>query len=343
MGTDAPPRVIQTTSQSLRPRASASDTLRTYAQVSAARGYLRHMVSAPNIPRQRLPLTRESSADRRSVCLDERAPPALPARWFESISKAVLGSDTGRAHMGGPVPSSSRDERARSSKFTLSDRTNHPAVGRASGLPPGLSAYLQRSETAPGAVSTAQVMCRSAPTSRSSSRVRGRTSFGSFRDPPHSSKRRQGKGGVPILASTHIENELWGLQWVDRGRLLVPRAGAESVIENREDEEEEEEDDDDDDEGELDLARILVPPKRQYSIQSLRKHLHTGQRPPSRGGVRDDEDDDIVGGHWRTRRGSMDEGQHAYAWAALGAPGFERPAKRRTGIPRGWTGLGRRS
>ncbi|KAF8621321.1 hypothetical protein AX15_007859 [Amanita polypyramis BW_CC] len=32
-------------------------------------------------------------------------------------------------------------------------------------------------------------------------------------------------------------------------------------------------DDDDDDEGELDLARILVPPKRQHSIISLRKHL----------------------------------------------------------------------
>ena len=36
--------------------------------------------------------------------------------------------------------------------------------------------------------------------------------------------------------------------------------------------------DDDDDEGELDLARLLVPPKRQYSIQSLRKHLHVAHR-----------------------------------------------------------------
>ncbi|KAJ3497119.1 hypothetical protein NLJ89_g10392 [Agrocybe chaxingu] len=31
----------------------------------------------------------------------------------------------------------------------------------------------------------------------------------------------------------------------------------------------------DDDDGELDLARILVPPKRQNSIKSLRKHLAT--------------------------------------------------------------------
>ena len=35
-----------------------------------------------------------------------------------------------------------------------------------------------------------------------------------------------------------------------------------------------ESDDDSDDEGELTLARMLVPPKRQHSIQSLRKHLH---------------------------------------------------------------------
>ena len=34
------------------------------------------------------------------------------------------------------------------------------------------------------------------------------------------------------------------------------------------------ESDDSDDEGELTLARMLVPPKRQHSIQSLRKHLH---------------------------------------------------------------------
>jgi hypothetical protein len=32
-------------------------------------------------------------------------------------------------------------------------------------------------------------------------------------------------------------------------------------------------DDTDDDDGELDLARMLVPPKRQNSIQSLRRHL----------------------------------------------------------------------
>ena len=32
--------------------------------------------------------------------------------------------------------------------------------------------------------------------------------------------------------------------------------------------------DDSDDEGELTLARMLVPPKRQHSIRSLRKHLH---------------------------------------------------------------------
>ncbi|PPQ65984.1 hypothetical protein CVT26_010643 [Gymnopilus dilepis] len=45
-------------------------------------------------------------------------------------------------------------------------------------------------------------------------------------------------------------------------------------------------DDEEEDEGELDLARILVPPKRQNSIKSLRKHLVSTRpaRPASRGG-----------------------------------------------------------
>jgi len=37
----------------------------------------------------------------------------------------------------------------------------------------------------------------------------------------------------------------------------------------------------DDDDGELDLARILVPPKRQHSIISLRKHLAVQKRVSS--------------------------------------------------------------
>ncbi|KAF7761376.1 hypothetical protein Agabi119p4_9368 [Agaricus bisporus var. burnettii] len=59
----------------------------------------------------------------------------------------------------------------------------------------------------------------------------------------------------------------------------------ESCDEFYEDEEEDEEDEEDE-EGELDLAKMLVNPKRQQSIRSLRKHLHHSRQqqlltPPS--------------------------------------------------------------
>ena len=336
----------------LRPKSSAASNLRTYAQVSAAQGYLRHMASAPNMPKRR-PSTRETSVDRHSVY----GQPALPSRWIESVTQAVAGSGHPHAHVGGPHNArrlsrpSSRAPRARprdrAGKFTLADQTNRQ--GRStSGAPPGLTSCLARAEAAPGEVSTTQVMCRSAPASRSSSRVGDRSARSVLSGGPMSarseafsfSSRQSRSDGVPLLASTCVENDAWSTHWLDGRR--VPMAvvspaspGAYS----------DEYDDDDDDDGELTFARLLVPPKRQYSIQSLRRHLH---QSTSRSTLRErenpfDEDEEEAFGpatRGRAVRSPVDEdedGEAGFGWQTLGVPGFKNGSvKRRSGIPGGW-------
>ncbi|KAI0938629.1 hypothetical protein AcV5_000268 [Taiwanofungus camphoratus] len=341
-------RQMKTSSHPLRPQSSASGNLRAYAQVSAAQGYLRHMASAPNMPK-RLPSTRSSSVERLSIYFNGEEAPALPPRWLESVTKAVLGSSHAGVHVGGPQASrqplrlSSRAPLSKKeSKFTLSDQTNKPpraSGGSASGLPPGLMSYMLRAETAPSEVSAARVICRSAPGSRSSSRVGDRTGYGSLRG--QSRNERAAKGGkrargdkcdgVPVLASTRIENDTWATHWVNGRRVPLVASGAD-------DEESEcDYDDDDDDDGELDFARLLVPPKRQYSIQSLRRHLYYSRNEIGRQGGLWEDDADSRNTRGRSRRGSIDDGE-GYGWEALGVPGFDRaPSKRRSGIPGGWT------
>jgi hypothetical protein len=76
----------------------------------------------------------------------------------------------------------------------------------------------------------------------------------------------KGRDGVPSLARTHAQNDGWtSLRGGDR----------EMCTSSSEDE----------DEGELDLARLLVPPKRQNSIRSLRRHLHGPLQPSSSRGM----------------------------------------------------------
>jgi hypothetical protein len=124
-------------------------------------------------------------------------------------------------------------------------------------------------------VSRTKVVCRSAPASRSGSRVRGareitREDRGKEKNDTvvqrgkekHMIKRRgKAKVDVPVLAKTQAQNDGWS---------SLNDGGGEMCTSSSED----------DDEGELDLARILVPPKRQNSIRSLRRHLHL-QIPPS--------------------------------------------------------------
>jgi hypothetical protein len=87
--------------------------------------------------------------------------------------------------------------------------------------------------------------------------------------------------------------------------------------------------DDDDDDEVLDLARILVPPKRQNSIASLRKHLITPQRPRTR----------IRHQAWPDGEGySEDEQDFRRLVSGAGSGGASRSSeRRRLGLPTPWS------
>ena len=71
-----------------------------------------------------------------------------------------------------------------------------------------------------------------------------------------------------MLSSTLVENDSWGMHWVNGRR--VPLSLTDRANEHDGRDGDGPSDDDDDEDGELTFARFLVPPKRQYSIQSLR-------------------------------------------------------------------------
>ncbi|EJF63760.1 hypothetical protein BD309DRAFT_867769 [Dichomitus squalens] len=319
---------------------TSSANLRTYAQVSAAGKYLRHMASTPNIAKPPASSLRRAPSERISSLNVEHP---LPSSWLESVTQAVLRTNDGAAHIGGPIsrPSSRQSERPlrafKENKFLLDDKTLRPSqtTGRsASGLPPSAILYLQPPRTAPSAVNTAHVTCRSAPGSRSTSRagdrLQGNGSLRGRKD-RHDRARRGSRPAptdrVPSLASTRIENDAWaGMHWQDGRR--VPLAQLEDASY------EEAVDSDDDDEGELDLARLLVPPKRQYSIQSLRKHLHVAHAQTRAAYPRSEWEEEGVATRGRGRRVDIDESD--------GYPTFERTdsPKRRRGLPGAWGALG---
>ncbi|CAA7257302.1 unnamed protein product [Cyclocybe aegerita] len=217
----------------------------------------------------------------------EDAEPPLPPSWLESVARAVLFGGTG-AYIGGPSNHPSLEQRPlRTTRSSLSqkrhpksrsgpsDQTNHLII------PPPLLSRLERgrSRGSVGEVSLTQVVCRSAPGSRSGSlvrddgkeRLRGR------------GRRRTETDRVPSLARTQVEGDVWSSARRKSGNRNHASA---SSNENRDlggwggDTESGDDhtgpgttSEEDDDDGELDLARILVPPKRQNSIKSLRKHL----------------------------------------------------------------------
>ncbi|KAI0076515.1 hypothetical protein K474DRAFT_1691312 [Panus rudis PR-1116 ss-1] len=325
--------------QVLRHQPSASSSLRAYAQVSAARGYLRHMASAPTIPK-RVPSNRDIVVKRRTIMVhDASDAPAMPANWLGHVTKAVLGSSNTDAYVGGPMqrPSSRQSNRVpyRSRPGTaLSDHTNQLSSrnlarnASSSVLPHTLTFHPQRALAVPGEVTVAQVVCRSAPASRSSSRVGDRlvhATGSNKRKHPHRKSNGAKPDTVPSLIATSPENDAWAPRWVNGQRIST-------TFHNEHDNNDDDDTDDDDDEGELDLARILMPPKRQNSIRSLRRHLHHCDSMRSR---RERhlpaldpfafDDDDGVG-----RRASLEE-----------SPGwYEQPGtKKRRGIPGVWSHL----
>ncbi|KIM36614.1 hypothetical protein M413DRAFT_31467 [Hebeloma cylindrosporum] len=158
----------------------------------------------------------------------------------------------------------------------LSDQTNFLVPPP----PPPLFSRIERGRagTSESEVSKTRVVCRSAPGSRSGS-VDGQERRG------RGNKRKQSnQDRLPSLARTKAEGDVWSRTTKRHNARSAAAGGASSA--NRylggwgaeSDSEEEGKGhegvtSEDDDEGELDLARILVPPKRQNSIKSLRKHL----------------------------------------------------------------------
>ena len=289
-----------------------------------ARAYLRHMASAPNIqPLAKCPSLPESSLrshaigrenrsgkrhtfilhdedsiaesdveSRTRVTIDDehQVHPPLPRNWIECVAKALLSG------VGGPMAVASDAASTKTAKTELSDKSNREERGRAPtrGVrPPLLCVQVQdmKARTSEGQVACTRVMCRSTPTSRTSSRVRNSThedhmnvtNSGKRRQGDKSRNRRRGKDReadvVPSLARTRVENDDWMTPrqrffggWGMQGS---PQAYPDGTWSDDSDGD----DDDEDEEGELDLDRLLVPARRQHSIQSLRRHL---QRPSSR-------------------------------------------------------------
>lgn len=194
----------------------------------------------------------------------------------------------------------------------LGDSTNHVGYLR----PPGVELMagkvrVGRPSRSESQVSHTAVMCRSAPASRASSRARGGdTNQGKSYDhqldiaammdrlvkddlerqirgrqwQSKTSKKKRTRDNVPSLARTHTTGDTWAagprrpLQ--RHTSMLSPkqRRGL-GLSDDDFDEDQHLESDDSDDEGtELNLAQLLVPPKRQNSIRSLRKHLDSGVR-----------------------------------------------------------------
>ncbi|GJE86642.1 hypothetical protein PsYK624_027230 [Phanerochaete sordida] len=321
-------------------QSSASEHLRPLPQISAAQGYLRHIASSPNISKA----TRRNTRTRidkpggpsklKFVRGDE--PPPMPSNWLDSVTRAVLGSSTSHAHVGGPSkadrrsqrePRSSKENQLGSSRLRLKNKVR-PVTGSL------------RAQTVEGAVTTCMVVCRSAPASRSSSRAGERlVSFadkGKARDSsrPKYQKTRSSGSDVPTLARCRLENDAWDLE--------RPRIGieAEAVMSDNEVSE------DDDEEGELDLARMLVPPKRQKSIRSLRQHLHRSDSAralrgeflrPTQPWVPQDDDIDprrrARGTGSKSRRGSIEDASDEFGYLRA----HPSLAKKRRTLPGTWS------
>lgn len=318
-------------------QASASDSLRAHVQISAAQGYLRHIASTPNISKSNKSPTLSSSSKLKFIPNQE---PPLPSNWFDSVTRAVLGSSSTATHVGGPSHAARYHHRA--TRATKENRpTSHPIKNKVRPV----AGYL-RAETAPSAVNTVCVVCRSAPASRSSSRMGERLTSvsgkGKARDSslPKFPKSRIARSDVPSLASTRLENDAWSVQWSDGERVH-------SIL--TDDEYSDEED------GELDLARILVPPKRQKSIRSLRQHLHRSEsaralrgdslRPLSPWSPTDDDDDDdhskqLRSARSKSRSGSIEDGQDEFG-TAWDPHGYQHPGpKKRKTLPGTWSSRG---
>lgn len=202
-----------------------------------------------------------------------------------------------------------------STNFTPSTATSSVFLspGPPPNMPPALFGQIERgrADRCVSEVSLARVMCRSAPGSRSGSVVRsegvdknkrnldvevdGRQARGRNRGV----KRRGGAGDkeklrVPSLARMHVEGDAWSSNMKTRKRSRPePGSGfgkgkvgyaSEGEFPGYESYSDESEEDEDEEEGEVNLASMLLPPKSQNSIRSLRKHLFAAVGDAGSGG-----------------------------------------------------------
>ena len=358
--------------QSLRHSGVANSVRSSDVSASPARVYLRHIASAPNIPRRRLlrghtpiPGAKKSTTNMNDdVRVQGTPPPPMPSSWLETVTRAVLafpGARIGRCYdtsthtpFSHPPeqfrsePSSQATSRSGTVRGCGRTRPRHPVPvledtaarlrGRStpslptcldSSQPPAILAM--RSQVSIGQVEKINVVCRSAPASRSSSLARRKprsdspatTSPGNFYTGSvrGTGKARQTKSRNPRPKS--------GKDFSNRGPSLSVRLeDGSAALQPPGDTDDYDSTSEDEDEDEVDLSKLLVHPRRQQSIKSLRRHLErtlktrdvTTTTPNDRG---------------RTRRVSVNDGD----WGGLTVPGPEsdsRTSQRRRAIPSSW-------
>ncbi|KIY48458.1 hypothetical protein FISHEDRAFT_73654 [Fistulina hepatica ATCC 64428] len=201
---------------------------------SRATAYLRHMASTPNLPARRPRRSMWTSAD--------LAGSSRPHRWVETVARAILAGPRGA------------DVAAEPATPSATARARHPNR-RPDLLRPAAVGVVGVSQTS--------VLCRSAPASRNSSAVRGRSRW---REPSVAQEELR----VPSLARTHTQGDAWVKR--SAGPLLrVPARFNHGDLSGSSDESDASCDEEDD--SEVDLTLLLVPSKGRNSIRSLRRHL----------------------------------------------------------------------
>jgi len=294
---------------------------------SAAYNYLRHMASTPSIQR------RLSDEDASIVDLTERAHPPLPIAWRENVIAAM--NMKGSISTGGLTERLSRPKSTRTLGVKDSRKNAHEGTDERRGRTITRERYLAPPQirtprlASPGAVAMINVTCKSAPGSRSASVVRGTFKGGlldisqldkAFMDKGKAVRRpsRRIRSQVPSLIVTGVEGDDWG---------GFSTEGDNTPFHKKQ---ELDYDEDDEEEGELDLAKMLLHPKRQGSIQSLRRNLerHTSlsrvRRPSGTNAMEHDEDTESD--YFSHRRGAA---RDKSSWS-------RRSANRRDRIPSDW-------
>ncbi|KAK0478877.1 hypothetical protein IW261DRAFT_1481354 [Armillaria novae-zelandiae] len=302
-------------------------------QPSRAGAYLRHMASVANLPQR----PRSTPPANLKQVKEEQAPP-LPHTWLETVARAVMYGGIG--YIGGPK--------------------NEPQPSPPRGRPPPVfmaQMSKRRSRRSVGEVSRTRVSCHSAPSSRATSRTRDGEREEKISKPRERGRRKKGDANLPTLARTRVEGEPteWTIATAPsklavNGHRYLKSWGMDPETDHDESSDEED--------GELNLARILVPPKRQQSIQSLRKHLAGNPEPNRRalsgrmyGSVSSnygnwDESESQSRWGWVTRRepirrGSLEEDEDPSLYSGfLTAEGSTRSSassKNRVGLPSGWS------